>query len=168
MGRSNRKQHGFTLVEMMLVLGIVGVLAAIALAAYGNAMNRTRQKKTMADMRAVAIAWESRASDHGKYNAAGFVYPSNTYTTAEMITHLTPTYIRTLPRVDGWENTLDFAADEALGAVPEVQTYAVRSRGRDNLAEGPTYTNTTTTRFDCDIVFSNGNFVVYPEGVTLD
>jgi type II secretion system protein G len=168
MRRSVENSRGFTLVEMMVVLGVVGVLAAIAIANYGNAMNRARQKKSMADMRAVAIAWESRASDHGRYNAAGFDYPANVYDGDDMVGHLTPTYIRTLPRDDGWENPFDFAADAVLGAAAEVKTYAIRSRGRDNIAEGPTYTATQTTRFDCDIVFSNGNFVVYPAGVTLD
>lgn len=163
-----RTSRGFTLVEMLIVLGVVGVLAAIALAQYGNAMNRARQKKSMADMRALAIAWESRASDHGRYNAAGFVYPSVSYDPVDMIDHLTPTYIKTLPERDGWSNPFDFAADQLVGAAAEAQTYAIRSRGRDNLAEGPTYLSSTTTRFDCDIVFANGNFVVYPQGVTLD
>ncbi len=168
MRRSTENSSGFTLVEMMIVLGVVGVLAAIAVAAFGNAMNRTRQKKSMADMRAVAIAWESRASDHGRYNAAGFTYPSDDYNPGDMVGHLTPTYIRHLPRADGWANAFDFAADESLGAVSEVQTYAIRSRGRDGIAEGPVYASTQTTRFDCDIIFSNGNFAVYPQGVTLE
>lgn len=168
MRRSDQSKRGFTLVEMMVVLGVVGVLTAIAIANYGNTMNRTRQKKSMADMRAVAIAWESRASDHGRYNSAAFNYPSNVYDSEDMVGHLTPTYIGTLPRKDGWDNLFDFAADEVLGAAAEVQTYAIRSRGRDNVAEGPTYTTTQTTRFDCDIIFSNGNFIVYPEGVSLD
>lgn len=168
MKRSPGAGRGFTLVEMLVVLGVVGVLSAIAIAQYGNAMNRTRQKKSMADIRAVAIAWESRASDHGRYNAAAFDYPSVPYDTVDVIAHLTPTYIKTLPTGDGWSNPFDFAADQIVGATAEAQSYAIRSRGRDNIAEGPTYTSLTTTRFDCDIIFANGNFIVYPEGVTLD
>ncbi|MEO8218374.1 MAG: prepilin-type N-terminal cleavage/methylation domain-containing protein [Acidobacteriota bacterium] len=168
MKATESKQRGFTLIELLIVLAIIGILAAIALANFANAMNRSRQKKSMADMRSMAIAWEARATDVGRYNAAGFTFPGNTVTFAQLQSVITPTYLKKIPQSDGWGDAFDLGLDfYGFGAASNAQVYAIRSRGRDNTVDA-VYVAGTTTRFDCDIIFSNGSFAIYPEGVHLD
>src|SRR5205814_4490670 len=49
------------------------ILAAIAIPNLLTAMQRSKQKRTMADLRTIATAWEARATDLNKYNAAGAI-----------------------------------------------------------------------------------------------
>jgi type II secretion system protein G len=161
-------KSGFTLVETLVVLAIIGLLAAISIPLTLNSINRSKQVRTMADLRAIGSAWETRNTEVKAYNAAGARYqlPATTVTAANLSRILAPTYMRVMPTRDGWNGTFDFRIDVQIGNAKQATTYAIRSRGRDGIQERTrTYPNAgATTNFDCDIIFSNGGFVNYPEG----
>lgn len=163
--RARKHQQGMTLIELLIVVAIVGILAAIAIVNYMVALDKAKQKKTMADVRSIASAWEARATDRGGYSAAGqaavFAWPEEAISGATLEALLSPTYIRPMARADGWGRPLEFGLDVAVGSASGASIYAIRSAGRDGVFES-TYPTGTTTRFECDIVFSNGQFVVVP------
>lgn len=155
-----QRERGFTLIELLIVVAIVGVLAAIAIPNLIAALNRAKQKRTMADIRGIATAWEARAVEVGTYSpsAAWDICCEEPLVEADLDGMLVPTFIKDVTRLDGWSSVYDFAVNT------DGSSYMIRSYGRGGAPDAEIVTG-ATNRFDCDIVFSNGTFIQYPEGV---
>ena len=154
-----RKNRGFTLIELLIVVAIIGIIAAIAIPNLLNAINRGRQKRSMADMRTVGTAVEAYAVDMAFYptQTSGAIGTS-------FQGFLEPTYVKTVPRQDGWRT--------AFYAKSESRFYTLLSAARDKVTEAAmdssTFNGRVTSVMDCDIVYSNGSFMSYPEGIQTD
>lgn len=161
-----KQPKGFTLLELLIVVAIIGIIAAIAIPNLMTAIERSRQKRTMADMRTIATAWEARNVETGRYNAAGSRVTGidQQIDVNALATALAPTYIKAMPLLDGWGRPLETYANQPWGSPAAASGYALVSAGRDG-AFAPSETTGATNSFDCDIVYSNGAFLAYPEGL---
>jgi len=54
--RFHRKSKGFTLIELMIVVAIIGILAAIAIPRFANLIDRARQARTQGNLGSVRSA----------------------------------------------------------------------------------------------------------------
>ena len=65
-----RQQGGFSLIELLIVVAIIGIIATIAVPQLLDAIDRGRQRRTMADMRNIATANGTYRVDEGEYASA--------------------------------------------------------------------------------------------------
>lgn len=131
-------------------LFVLGLFSAIAIPNFLSAVDRGKQKRTLADIRTIAMAVESFAVDHEAYPDATDL--------AELRKILDPHYVHPFPMSDGWGHALVFETFEEGG-------YRIRSYGKDGLPDeapgGP------TKSYADDIIFEDGQFVQWPEGTDL-
>jgi general secretion pathway protein G len=162
-----RNRKGFTLIELLIVVAIIGIIVAIAIPNLLNALQRAKQKRTMGDMRSIGTAAESYSIDYNSYppSAAGAVpvlYGGLSYPTAtvgkNMSVYVSPTYLKIVPLTDGWSSWFLYTTNASH------QDYAISSSAKDGASSSPTLSG-PSTNFNVDIVFSDGQFTVYPEGV---
>jgi len=66
-----RNTQAFTLIELLVVVGIISILASIAVPNFLEAQTRAKVSRVQSDLRTISIALESYAVDHTSYPICG-------------------------------------------------------------------------------------------------
>jgi type IV pilus assembly protein PilA len=135
------KRRGFTLIELMLVVGIIGVIAAIAIPNFVQYQARSRRSEAYTNLSAMGRAQKAYQADHNSYVDTGVSFPDPSLYNSH---HLSP---QTMP----WDAASQ-AAFADLGWGPEGKVaYSYAS-----------YTNVTATTGPncgtCDLCFTGAAY----------
>ena len=137
-----REEGGFSLIELLIVVAIIGIIATIAVPQLLDAVDRGRQRRTMGDMRNIATANGTFRVDTGAYAAA-------------LVADLQPNYMQVVPTNDAWAGAWTYAG----GA-----TYTLTSLGADGAAGPAPPAPWVNDPYEPDLVLQNGQFTQAPTG----
>ena len=70
-----KSSKGFTLVELMITVAILGVLAVVAIPAYSNYVNRAKQADAIIGLKAAQMAQEQYFSENNAYSGTVDILP---------------------------------------------------------------------------------------------
>ncbi len=65
--RPTRKRRGFTLLEMVVVIGVIAVLAALALGWFGQSREGARRVQCDVRLKAIALGLDAFRQEHGRF-----------------------------------------------------------------------------------------------------
>ncbi|GIK84515.1 MAG: hypothetical protein BroJett025_11370 [Patescibacteria group bacterium] len=65
--RKTNKQHGFTMIELLVVIVILGILSVIGLGSFSSSQMKARDSRRKTDLRAISDALEVYYNDFGSY-----------------------------------------------------------------------------------------------------
>ena len=170
LSKIRNRQKGFTLIELLIVIAIIGIIAALLIPNFLDALQKAKQKRTVADVRNTGTAMFSWLTDQVGAAAAGAAatdvalgsYGGRT-DGSTIASILVPQYMQEVPNVDGWKTAYDYYLKTAAPLDPQVM--AIRSQGRNKTKEGDDYSVTSfdPTDYNQDIVWADGFFVRWPQ-----
>lgn len=121
-----KKIKGFTLIELLIVVAIIGIIAAIAIPNLLDAIERSRQKRSTAEIKTMALALQSFSVDYGGYPDTadvgdGPIVPETWVAYTEQPTGspaFVPDYLQAVPRGDGWNVAYQYHSSMPSDQIP--------------------------------------------------
>jgi len=167
-----KKIRGFTLIELLISVAIMGILFATFIPNALTAIHKSKQKSTMRDIRAIAIAITDYVTDNGSAPAQDGTYDG----TSAFYNAMSPFYVKILPLNDKWgagyRVWCGSAASEYGISNSLSDDFLVASFGRDRTQEGFVFDEgslgaglfqvSSISDFDKDLIMWNGNWIRYP------
>jgi prepilin-type N-terminal cleavage/methylation domain-containing protein len=145
------RKNGFSLIELMIVLVIIGILAAILIPNLLDATHRAKQRASIGELRSWAIGVSAYMAERGivppLITAAGI--PVST-----IHGDLVPYAVSSLHDQDAWKHDMLAYSSDPI-------SYTLVSRGRDGLPS-PCITPATARNWDEDLAVSDGLFICSP------
>ena len=161
-----KKERGFTLIELLIVVAIIGIIAAIAIPNLLTAIQRSKQKRAMGEVRSIATAAQSYATDAQIYPIATTTFAAINNTGA-VNADLTPDYIKALPNPDPWNTAYWYASAASgvdFGCASSGKNAALEAGSAWGTVSANTFQPANTQCFENDIVWVDDTFVIKPEG----
>ena len=168
--KMRNRQKGFTLIELLIVVAIIGIIAALLIPNFLDALQKAKQKRTVADMRNTGTAMFSWLTDQLGAAAAGQTGTvtlssyGNSATAGAIASILVPQYLQSVPEKDGWKHDYVFYLKTGT-SVLDRNVMLIFSSGRNTNAAAASYTVTAfdPTDYDQDLVWADGFFVRWPQ-----
>jgi prepilin-type N-terminal cleavage/methylation domain-containing protein len=170
--RLRNRQRGFTLIELLIVVAIIGIIAALLIPNFLDALQKAKQKRTVADVRNVGTAEMSWLTDQIAAAAAGqssTTVDLGSYGASKAASAISskfvPQYIQEIPDKDGWKVQMQYFLTTNFS---QARIMAIRSCGQKGSCVGSSYTAGAfePTDYEQDIVWADGFFVRWPQKLT--
>ncbi len=149
------RRKGFTLIELLIVVAIIGIVAAIAIPNLLTAVQKSKQKATMGDMKAIGTAVESYVTDN-------YLAPTDLTAAGFGGAGIRSFHMKKFPDEDAWGNTWTYIRNTSIRDV-----YSIGAPCRDGAFDGfdqeGSYITNSLEDFGNDIIFSVGVFVYGPK-----
>jgi type IV pilus assembly protein PilA len=100
-----KKNKGFTLVEIMIVVVIIGLLAAMAVPAFQQVRKSSSEKAALNDLRQIAAAADQYFLDNGA-------------TQVTVTTSLVPTYVKALTTTNTYPGSVTSTMTSIVATTP--------------------------------------------------
>lgn len=165
-GRGKSAPYGFTLVELIVSLVIIGLLSAIVINNAAIAVQTAKQRSSMANMRNAAVIVTYFQVEHNKFPQCTDEPGDIDMTTVGIwsscfLKDVRPILVPPSPETllqefetkDSWQNELVYESDG--------NSYVIRCYGKNGKDDGP-ISPETRHQFDLDIYLENGVFTASP------